>query len=423
MKKNPKSPHLTVKRDNDSNATVKNYSHKQFSVTFFQRNAQKSPNKDCVVYATLNHGGNRLSFSTGIICSPRQFDNSTLEIKGDASKTRLLIGFKNKANESYTDLKFLSRPIDLDIIKAYTLGLQIQNTPTVLECTKIFFEKVVSKQYQAGVIEKSSFDKLRNWTNKVVEYVNTNHGKSMALSAMVPVHANDYQLWLRTEKGISNDPSMAMTEYFKRVLKYAHGNKWIDRNPFADFRKKLLNTPCEYLTAMEVKVLEHTVIQSPVLCKVLDILLMQCYTGMAYAEIKALNGSHIKICDGQKYISILRKKTRKRNPEPCIIPLTKAALSILSKYQKGDSFGGFEVQSNQKLNNYLKEIAVIAGIKKRLRTHIGRHTFGEYCLNDKGMRIELVAKIMGHSTVATTSKHYARVREETILREALPLMG
>ena len=63
----------------------------------------------------------------------------------------------------------------------------------------------------------------------------------------------------------------------------------------------------------------------------------------------------------------------------------------------------------------LKELADICGIKKTLTTHVARHTFATFALA-KGVSIESVAKMLGHTNVQMT-RHYARVLDRTVIRE------
>ena len=73
------------------------------------------------------------------------------------------------------------------------------------------------------------------------------------------------------------------------------------------------------------------------------------------------------------------------------------------------------VPSNQRMNAYLKEIAVICNIDKTLTTHVARHTFA--CLVvEYGMPIDVLAKILGHTNTNMT-RHYAKFSEPLIGRE------
>ena len=69
--------------------------------------------------------------------------------------------------------------------------------------------------------------------------------------------------------------------------------------------------------------------------------------------------------------------------------------------------------SNQKLNAYLKEIADVCGIKKNLTFHLARHTFATTTTLAKGVPIETVSKMLGHTNIETT-QIYARITNNKI---------
>ena len=71
--------------------------------------------------------------------------------------------------------------------------------------------------------------------------------------------------------------------------------------------------------------------------------------------------------------------------------------------------------SRSRVHAYLKELADICGIRKNLSTHCARHFFATYTLAN-GVSIESVAKMLGHSNTNMT-RHYAKVLDQTILRE------
>ncbi|MCG0226238.1 site-specific integrase, partial [Phocaeicola vulgatus] len=80
------------------------------------------------------------------------------------------------------------------------------------------------------------------------------------------------------------------------------------------------------------------------------------------------------------------------------------------------------VISNQKLNAYLKEIADICGIKKNLTFHLARHTFATTTTLAKGVPIETVSKMLGHTNIETT-QIYARITNEKIRKDMEVLAG
>jgi integrase len=112
--------------------------------------------------------------------------------------------------------------------------------------------------------------------------------------------------------------------------------------------------------------------------------------------------------DGEKWINTTRQKTE----SPTRVPLLPFPLSILKKYSKNSvcEIKGtvLPILSNQKMNAYLKEIAVVCGINKQLTFHIARHTFATTVTLSNGVPIESVAKMLGHKNLKQT-QHYAKV--------------
>jgi len=122
----------------------------------------------------------------------------------------------------------------------------------------------------------------------------------------------------------------------------------------------------------------------------------------------------VKDAQGQSWI----RKERNKTKNMCNIPLLKPALLILEKYQ---SFPFPKVRllpvlSNQKMNAYLKEIADVSGIKKNLTTHCARHTFATTVTLANNVSIEIVSKMLGHSSIKMTQQ-YARIMNKSIAQE------
>lgn len=143
--------------------------------------------------------------------------------------------------------------------------------------------------------------------------------------------------------------------------------------------------------------------------QVRDMFVFCCYTGLPYQEMSILTQKHIvKKFDGKLWIDMFRQKTKRQFS----IPLLPKAISIIEKYQ--DDKRLLPVVSNQKFNSYLKEIAEIIGIEKKLTHHIARKTFATTVLLYNDVPIEVVSELLGHSKISTTQDHYAKVVQRKV---------
>ena len=88
------------------------------------------------------------------------------------------------------------------------------------------------------------------------------------------------------------------------------------------------------------------------------------------------------------------------------------AQEILDKYKNNETL--LPIISNQKFNSYLKEIADIIGIDKKLTHHLARKTFASTVLLYNDVPMEIVSELLGHSDISTTQNHYAKVVKKKV---------
>lgn len=152
----------------------------------------------------------------------------------------------------------------------------------------------------------------------------------------------------------------------------------------------------------------------PRLASIRDIFIFSCFTGISYSDICRLRKDQI-ISDSDKgmYIHLYRTKTN----HPAFIPLLPQAKKIASFYiRKGESEYLFPTISNQKSNAYLKELADVCHIRKRVTFHVARHTFAVTVCLENGLPIETLSKMLGHTNLRVTQAYakitYRKVTED-----------
>ena len=143
-----------------------------------------------------------------------------------------------------------------------------------------------------------------------------------------------------------------------------------------------------------------------------DLFLFSCYTGLAYSDAEKLTPDDITGESGERWIKIRRKKTEKET----VIMLLPKALDIIERC-KGIKKGKLlPYITNQKMNLYLKIIADQCGVKQELITHVARHTFATTVTLMNGVSLEVVQRMLGHSSIKTT-EIYAKIVNERIRNE------
>lgn len=162
----------------------------------------------------------------------------------------------------------------------------------------------------------------------------------------------------------------------------------------------------KHLTKEELQRLRTAGMPSECLERVRDVFVFQTYTCLSYIDLCSFDFTLCRDWDGHKLYTGKRGKT---GIEFCFI-LLRPAMEILRKYDYR-----LPVVSNVKYNLYLKAVAQSAGIDKPLTTHWARHTGATLLLND-GVDMEVVAKILGHSSTRITRQVYAKLLDDTVAR-------
>lgn len=113
--------------------------------------------------------------------------------------------------------------------------------------------------------------------------------------------------------------------------------------------------------------------------------------------------------DGSSWIFIKRKKTDVMS----YIPLLPIPIQLIGKYQNTKNADLiFSTYTNQKTNEYLKEIAEVCDIHKNLTFHVARHSFATLALS-YGVSIESISGMLGHTNI-TTTQIYAQITKQKI---------
>lgn len=138
-----------------------------------------------------------------------------------------------------------------------------------------------------------------------------------------------------------------------------------------------------------------------------DLFLFQCLTGMDYGDTFSVTKNYVKFNpkDERRYII----KPRLKTGISAYIPLYPETELLWSKYNYQ-----FRKVSNQKYNQYLKDIAEELQINKIITTHTGRKTFACIKLNYEKYGIVPISKMLGHASVSTSEDYYMDVNLEAV---------
>lgn len=390
-----------------------------FSVAFYIRRTRLNKHGESPIHMRITVNRLRADTTVKKTISPNQWDS----VRGRASAKSILGKELNlyldtvraKIIRIHRDMEMDGERITAQKVLDRYLGRNEPERHTILE---VFREHNEKCRKLSGIdTSPATVERYDTCLKHAQEFIRTTYGKDdFYLDEMSRRFVEDYEFYLKTERGCSHNTTTKYLKNFKKITRIAINKEWLTKDPFADIRFSLNPVERDFLEKHEIDKMLKKEIDIERLAQVRDVFIFCSLTGLAFSDVKQLTAAHIAIdVQGNKWI----RKPRQKTKNICNIPLLEIPLQILDKY-KDDPYCQIKgvllpVLCNQKMNAYLKELADICGIKKHLSTHVARHTFGTYALAN-GVSIESVAKMLGHSDTKMT-RHYAKVLDQTILRE------
>ncbi|TMM53125.1 site-specific integrase [Maribacter algarum] len=234
---------------------------------------------------------------------------------------------------------------------------------------------------------------------------------------------NRFEHYLKTNlKACGQNTVTKYVTNLKKIMRICYANDWISKDPFYHWKAKWKKVERDILNERELKILMETELPLQRLEQVRDIFIFCCFTGLSYIDVEKLSDNHIVLnIKGEKWIKINRSKTDTKSSVP-LLPIAEKILQKYSATLDNNQNKLLPVISNQKLNTYLKEIAAICNIEKKLTFHLSRHTFATTVTLANGVPIESVSKMLGHSSLKTT-QIYAMVIDKKLMNDMKRIVG
>ena len=278
------------------------------------------------------------------------------------------------------------------------------------------------------------FDEAQNnqWNKRTLQKMQTQRkvlyefDSDMSFEKFNEEYLSNYQMFLE-DKDHKNSTLSKELSSLKSFLKWAKRKGYNKFSEFELFKPKIKNIQKKiiFLNQSELKKLREFEIpeENKNLEKIRDIFLFQCFTGLRYSDVFNLKKANIR----ENYIEVTTLKTS----ENLIIELNKLSKNILERYKDIEGEKALPVISYQKMNDYLKELAELAGINDLvtttyykgnvrfeeitpkyalLGTHAGRRTFVCNALS-LGIPPNVVMKWTGHSDYKSM-KPYIDIADE-----------
>lgn len=323
----------------------------------------------------VNFASKRIEFTTGY-----RIDAA----KWDTDKQRVRNGYTNKLKQSASEINasLLGYYTEVqEIFKKFEVE-EIMPTPEQIKEAFNALHKPIEKEVKPRKSTPNDFYKAfdefvrdcgrqNDWTDSTYEKFAAvknhlmNFRTELTFDFFDEKGLNDYVTYLRDVREMRNSTIGKQLSFLKWFLRWAFKKGVHQNNAYDSYKPKLKSTQKKiiFLTWEELNKLREFEIPAAkqALDRVRDVFLFQCFTGLRYSDVFNLRRSDIK----GDHIEVTTVKTS----DSLIIELNNHSKAILDKY-KDVAFEDDKVLpviTNQKMNDYLKELAELAGIDEPVR--------------------------------------------------------
>lgn len=325
-------------------------------------NLKNKVDKESLIVMVYRPQKERIVYSTGMKVPPKYWNDNRMRVK---------------ETQEFNDFQFVNNQLDklemlaLKIVKEYVYQDKIL-TPAAFKSSMDKNLNVHAPSLESGIKnfteflnlfirERSDSNDYAPGTIEVYKTLRTNilkYSKSRKLKFedLDVNFINGFKKYLQDQKFSDNHVNKNITT-LKTIL-----NDATDRgfNKFLEFRSKKISAPKKevdnvYLTKNELQSINDLTLNNERLDKVRDLFLVGAYTGLRFSDFTKLLPQNVRDLDnGVKAFDISTVKTKDR----VIIPIHPIVEKILQKYNNilPDPI------SNQKMNDYIKELCELAGI-------------------------------------------------------------
>lgn len=368
---------------------------------------KKKKDGKVTVYILVHIDYKSVKFNTGVSCIASDFDLKTCRIRGNTKEVKddnlIIESCLSRLHEVFVRYRLQNIELTADLLKN-----EWKNPTRRIDFHKFFEEALEERKAD---ISQATYKNDKSFGVKLKEFK-----PRLAFSEINADLIDQFSRWMRAapRKNEINTVHVAMRR-FRTYLYIAVKKGVITENPFGKVKLKKTTTDRTNLTAEELLTLwnlynKHELSGS--LQSVLRHFLFMCFTGVRISDLKALTKDNVI---GNVLIFTVKKTLNTKN-NLLRIPLTTQAMQlILDEPDLSNKL--FEVISDQKMNDYIKNICKLDTVKiyKHVSNHTGRHTFATNFLK-KTKDLAALQRLLGHSDIKETMM-YVHVDDQLLIED------
>lgn len=350
-----------------------------FAILFFIRDSRVRKDGTTSIEVVLTVNGERCAFSTGKKVKSCNWDKNKQQVKGKNEEAQSLNNYLKaiKAKLYQKEAELLER--DFVITAELLRDAYFDKVESLKE--KSLFEVFEEHNQEQEKLVGNGVSKATYWISVYTvrllkEFVQQKYKREdLYLRELNLNFIQAFHSFLKIDKGMAQNSSTKHLKLLKKIINLAVANSYMSINPFITYKVEREPVEIDFLDEEELRKIINFDTPLPRLERAKDMFLFGCFTGLSYIDIKTLTPEHFEKDNAGR---IWIKKRRVKTGVLSRIPLLPIAKLILDKYKGGEKL--LPIQDPADINKYLKDIAILCDIKKRITFHQASHSVFSFFL-------------------------------------------
>lgn len=381
-----------------------------FKILFYINKNKVKADGTTAVLCRISIDGKQSVITTGIYCSPEDWNakKGTIKIERENNK---LITYHNRIENTYNHILKEQGVISAELLKNTIVGVNSIPT-TLLQAGEVERERLRIRSLEIN--STTSYRQSGISQRNLKEFLCYREIEDIAFTDITEEFGESFKLFLKTIGERKSGYINKCITWLNRLIYIAIDQEVLRSNPLEEVRYEKKEPPKhKHIGRDDFKRLLETPMPEERLELVRRAFIFSTLTGLAYVDMYRLYPHHIgKTAEGRRYI----RKRRVKTDVEAFIPLHPIAKQILMLYNtEDDSRPVFPLPVRDKIWYEINQIGTLINMKENLSYHQSRHSFGTLLLS-AGVSIESVAKMMGHANINTTQV-YAQITEQKISKD------
>ena len=341
-----------------------------FSVLFAPREGRTKKDGKAPIEARITINGERTTFTTGKLVRYDQWDKVKQQVKGKTEEAisinLYLQSVKNKLYEKEAALLDRGFVVTAKLLReAYLDRIEALKERTLLSVLKEHNED--RKKMVGKTVAPATYYAFEHTECLLKKFIKEKYERDdIYLRELNVGFIQGFHAYLLQFMG--QNSTTKHLKFLKKIVNLAVANGYITYNPLNIYKVEREPVEIDFLDEEELRKIINFDTPIPRFERARDMFLFGCFTGLSYIDIKTLTREHIETDNAGR---IWIKKRRVKTGVLARIPLLPIAKMILDKYKGGDQL--LPIQDPADVNKYLKDIAILCKINKRITFHTRRH--------------------------------------------------